>query len=831
MKSIDKRVYKQPVGKYLTFLGIPCNYYDRLDSPLYAAISSQSFVVRGNYWMDYRMDKGGDAGDLAFLMKKDPKEAIKSLYECAGLNFTEDINIERKFTNRHRATDSLLKVKNAFKIDIRSDCKVSNYLRSRMVTEKSSYLFSYIPEGELKNVLTTEEIRLTGLGKYEGKIILWYLIGGNPVYYCIRDIDTKEFRKGFVGNGILQHPIWNYDVLYTDPIVIWSEGMFDCSSLIEMGYSSAGEITCNPIHSHYEPLIEALRWRNTNRPNWKFIICLDNDVINSMGKRSGNWAAEKMAITLWSMGVDFLWVKHDPTQAGKVDINQLHQERKEDEIRAMIDSAKPVFEQLTVTDDSMFRCMSLMMHNCDIGNCNKLVDAYMDKYPNSSLKEIMKRMTSEKLLWRDVYDQRIEEMFLYGSSIGVYYRDNIYENKSGFSYDEFNKGDVIKNLLKYQKNQSAVLKYENLLIPKKLKEWKITKEYRSSDKFNLYRPTDYLLQTPDPEATMPKCWDELFDNLCSGKEKEWLLNHMATYVQTLKKPFTIPVVLGEVGTGKTSLFKLFGLALGGFKSVSNSEIEGSFNGYMLTPVLFLDELSCSKGDTLKIKNKLKMLINEHVLVNIKFQEPMDSDINGYIAIGSNEFKMALPLIIEKGDRRYSVISGGKNQRYEDTSKYEEWEKTLGQFILYLLSRPIDERMANIPLETEMKEEIKEQSKPYNMSIIEEFFERYKNKDLPYEILRIEGVKDWDDDYYTEKIKISRICDIVNSMGKISFRLSTRTIKPYIEELGYKIKSYIGQAVVYVKFNDEKQDEETEKQEETGKDDTEKQDENNSLFGS
>jgi hypothetical protein len=71
----------------------------------------------------------------------------------------------------------------------------------------------------------------------------------------------------------------------------------------------------------------------------------------------------------------------------------------------------------------------------------------------------------------------------------------------------------------------------------------------SGPTFNLFTPSPLLTMKPMPGTPMPETWDRLLDNIAGQREKQWLVNHMATYVQTLKKPRTIPILLGKQGTG------------------------------------------------------------------------------------------------------------------------------------------------------------------------------------------------------------------------------------------------------------------------------------------
>ena len=174
----------------------------------------------------------------------DRTAAAKSLYEAAGTPYRPDTQDNLLLDERGKAEDALGKIRHQYAIGKSTPPQVTHYLRKRKIgpVTAAKYL-AYIPKGGLAKVLSPEEIELSGLQYREGKLVLWYLRGDRPVYYCTRGIHEKRFLKA--KTGILEHPIWNVDALYSGKQVVCAEGLFDCLSLIELGYAVAGEITCN----------------------------------------------------------------------------------------------------------------------------------------------------------------------------------------------------------------------------------------------------------------------------------------------------------------------------------------------------------------------------------------------------------------------------------------------------------------------------------------------------------------------------------------------------------------------------------------------------------
>jgi len=95
--------------------------------------------------------------------------------------------------------------------------------------------------------------------------------------------------------------------------------------------------------------------------------------------------------------------------------------------------------------------------------------------------------------------------------------------------------------------------------------------------------------------------------------------------------------------------------------VGNDLVEGQFNDWLLHAVVIFDELATSDRDAVRLKNKLKGLINGRQSINAKYRDVVNTEINSYLAITSNDQVTSVPVAIEPGDRRYSVslpASGG-----------------------------------------------------------------------------------------------------------------------------------------------------------------------------
>ncbi len=738
----DKSRIEIGVGEYLRYKGFDAPDVGRMNSPLRHGSDSNSFVITDSFWHDHVSGDGGNTYQLALEMHNDdPKEALKSMYDAKGLPWTEYQAKEVYFSikEKQKSVDVLEIIKKTYPAK-HGPKEVKDYLKDRMVTSKTIDYFSFVPKGELIKVISQDEIDKMGLNDLEGKIIFWYFKNGNPVYYCTRSITDKEFRKGKINDGLLTHPIWNVDDLYTKEHVVWGEGMFDCISLLETGYGVAGEITCNLIETHKPELLRALRWREKNHPEWKFTICLDNDKPDSMGIRRGNEAAKKIALWLLDNGINCHWVKWTKEEEEadvKIDINSLHQEMgmKLNNFLNRLNSAPTLMELISnPLEECINYHVKAMAHGCRKSAYLILEMALSQAdaqgvMPTKTALNAMMRKT--RVHWRDIYNKDIDAIILDNKKIFVFYRSGYYPDKIG-DYRVFEGvSAMIENLKGNQLDPEFDPKRFDIIIPSKPLYWKVTKETPSqSDKskvHNMFTPSPILLQEPlkDPsKAVIPSMWNVALDNLAGEHEKEWLLNHMATYVQTLRKPLTIPVFEGGQGSAKTAIIKLFGKGVGSFAAVGNSEIESSFNEYMLKAVVLFDEVSNSNFDSIKLKNKLKSLINETQTINQKYQALMTADCNNYVAMAYNPQALSNSISIEEDDRRYTIISGGHNKNLEksDEFDYDKMEEQTAEMFLHLLSRPIDVAASKSPIKNTNKENIISASRPQHFERVKDFLE-------------------------------------------------------------------------------------------------------------
>lgn len=821
--TYDKSVWDQDCVQLLNYLGFDFQDGQRYNSPLREDSDSNGFVINGPLWYDHAVGKGGKSYDLALALADGDKiTAVKNLYAAAGVLFTrQGASVQYQLKQQREKAISLLeKIRSEYSFDPFDIAPYHEdalkYLQSRGVSSKTLNFFSFVPVGGLSKIMDAEEIELIGSTyALEGKIILWYFKNKKPVYYVTRELDNKGFMKASMKNGVLEHPIWNIDALYEEEHVVWCEGMFDAMALAECGYGVAGEITCNLIGRHEDDLLKALRWRLKNHNSWTFTICLDDDVPDKSGIQHGNRAAEEIAVMLLKNNIDVRWVKH-PTGKDltdqKIDISNIFTTKqvtpsgKElfnfEGVKAIIESSKLVSEHIVDPSgqDLIIRQLHRANIDLDMTRVSCLYDI-LEKTHGLSVADIVRGTRNIALGWREIYTDAIEDLFKFDSDYYVLYRENIYHKEEGYSLDHFRSNVVIDNLRQYQKNVHMKLTINSILVEKRKPTWfvtnKVSRSGSGSNIFNLFRPTPIMLQEPIPGYPIPKVWDAVLDNLSSAEEKEWLLNHMAYYVQTFEKPITIPAFLGAQGTGKTAFVKNFALCLGKFTPIGNENLSSTFNDYLQNPCILLDELSSSKVDATKTKNKIKSLINETQVVNSKFQTPYTVNCNSYVTIASNEYMRRLPFVIEEGDRRFTIISGGSNKKFNEQTEwtYQKLEETRSNFYLYLISRPYDKDLAQKALSNQLKTELIERGDDVYAHYVTDFIERVKDGTIEISSEFWFGTQD-----DSNKIFVANLCDILNEKYRPSVSLTTRTIKPYLESLGFEYFYHGHKATIRFEFN-------------------------------
>lgn len=245
-------------------------------------------------------------------------------------------------------------------------------------------------------------------------------------------------------------------------------------------------------------------------------------------------------------------------------------------------------------------------------------------------------------------------------------------------------------------------------IPNKKPQFIITLDEVDGVK-NLYKPgfIKEIYENPKPFiTTCPSEWDKLLDNLAGKEEREWLINHLSCYFNTFKNTETIPVFIGAQGTGKDTFAEAIGKCIGMFLTEDSAVLTDRFNDYLLHGCILFNEASISAKETRTISNKLKLLTNQTISIEMKGKARFETINNSYKMIASNDDNIGAAIKIEDGDRRYCFISGGKNVNAlkNNITDYKLLIEQTMDFCYYIKNYKYDEFKARVPLNNNIKEE-------------------------------------------------------------------------------------------------------------------------------
>ena len=264
---------------------------------------------------------------------------------------------------------------------------------------------------------------------------------------------------------------------------------------------------------------------------------------------------------------------------------------------------------------------------------------------------------------------------------------------------------------------------------------------------NLFRRTEYMLRANDNvkeleygtareiQKIAPNFYKLLMHALGNGKpEFEHFVNWLAYIYQNKKKAMTAWIFTGIPGTGKglfvhKVLKPLFGEQQTPMRSLEN--IEEQFNLYMRTAMfLVVDEFRMAdSGSVGKMADKLKHQITEPTLTirAMRTNQIELPSFTNFIFLTNR----ADAVKIEESDRRYNVAPR-QEVKLEIANKEVIENIDLLEQELYIVSGllqrfQVDARMAHTALENDAKKEMKEIS----MSIIEEYANAIRIRNLEY----------------------------------------------------------------------------------------------------
>ena len=276
--------------------------------------------------------------------------------------------------------------------------------------------------------------------------------------------------------------------------------------------------------------------------------------------------------------------------------------------------------------------------------------------------------------------------------------------------------------------------------PDYIPDWTVTLDPRDLGRqvdfdrkqINLFRPTEYLLATPNDNAIIPTTIRKAIQHICVDEATTThFINWLAVVFQTRSRAGTAWVFQGTFGTGKGLLFHkiltpIFGPAHTAIINTSN--LEDQFNSYLEnTLILFVDEANLTDvNNEKKVWNKIKSIITEdRITIRGMRRNPLVRENFINVIMPTNEYT---PLKLEKEDRRINISPRQESPLPLTDHEIDELiPQELMQFCQYLAAYKIDRQLARKPLKNEAREDMIDASK----TSIDLFFDAIIQGDLSF----------------------------------------------------------------------------------------------------
>ena len=335
---------------------------------------------------------------------------------------------------------------------------------------------------------------------------------------------------------------------------------------------------------------------------------------------------------------------------------------------------------------------------------------------------------------------------------------------------------------------------------------------------NLYRKTSYMMAAEENvkelsygeaiqiQKIAPNFYKLVMHILGNGKpEFEHFMNWLAYVYQNKRKAMTAWIFTGVPGTGKglfvhKILKPLFGEQQTPMRSLEN--IEEQFNLYMRTALfLVVDEFRMADSGSIgRMADKLKHQITEPTLTirAMRTNQIELPSFTNFIFLTNR----ADAVKIEEADRRYNVAPRQETKLEVDhkdlLANLEVLEQELFIVAGVLNKFQVDARMAHTALENDAKKEMKEVS----MSIIEEFANAIRTRNLEYftDVLDIpltntfdaggistaqRYVKDWISNTDTQVIPLAHFKVVYDALNDSRNTISQREFSKRMSRLNIK----------------------------------------------
>lgn len=258
--------------------------------------------------------------------------------------------------------------------------------------------------------------------------------------------------------------------------------------------------------------------------------------------------------------------------------------------------------------------------------------------------------------------------------------------------------------------------------------------------FNFFVPTEYmLLEKNDVEINSSEKFpniERLLVNLIpKSSERLRFINWLAGILQTRQKQQTAWVLKGEQGAGKGLMLDHVLKPLFGYKQaiqVEDAQLKAQFNPWLQNVILIaFNEVAHDNPTRNGINSKIKAIITDsEVIINEKNIRNYTVTNYANCIFFSNE---KIPVLIEKGDRRFNIVeTGGKLRDKEWFSVnpdnfIENLEKEVPYFAQFLMNWDYDKIAAMTCIENEEKKVLVGAA----LNKFEEFALHLKNNDVEW----------------------------------------------------------------------------------------------------
>lgn len=265
MIDIEKIKQRMNCIDYLNnYAGIHAENGKRYVSPLRKwASNPTSFYVTEDFFYDFGMAQGGDVIDLCALHKFAGDKGQAIYYLAKKLNIQDDKYDEKAQERWLRYTNKL-------------NNKIARW-HSKLTDKDYDYLHS--------RGISDETIKRYRIGRTpDGRLSLPYYKNGYCCYYATRAMPhCKNADKKYMKMPIddyNEHIVFGLDTITDDrSLIVIAEGMFDCLSFIDSGYSCVSAITGHFSGKQLKTVLPLLKTFN------KVLIVYDNDVKTHAGEK------------------------------------------------------------------------------------------------------------------------------------------------------------------------------------------------------------------------------------------------------------------------------------------------------------------------------------------------------------------------------------------------------------------------------------------------------------------------------------------------------------------------------------------------------------------